>query len=142
MFFGRKGKATRADSGGKGRTGRDSGARRTAATNKTGAQPQATRQAKGAAGARGAADGKGKGATGKTKADAGKAKAGKTTKTGGGGQQPSRAQAEAQIKQMMNDGSLDKFKTLMRAQSPADVADEYPQETVNLIRNWLNDPNR
>ncbi len=60
----------------------------------------------------------------------------------GAGQQQSRAQAEAQIKQMMNDGSLDKVKTLMKARNPEDVAEEYPDETVSVIRNWLNDPNR
>ncbi len=58
------------------------------------------------------------------------------------GQKQNRAQAEAQIKQMMSDGSLDKVKTMMKARSPEDVAEEYPDETVSVIRNWLNDPNR
>ena len=56
--------------------------------------------------------------------------------------QQSRAQAEAQIKQMMNDGSLDKLKTLMKARNPDEVAEEYPEETVSVIRDWLNNRER
>lgn len=58
------------------------------------------------------------------------------------GPQQSRAQAEAQIKQMMNDGSLDKLKTLMKARNPDEVAEEYPEETVSVIRDWLNNRER
>ena len=53
-----------------------------------------------------------------------------------------RAEAEAHVLQKLRDGSLDKHKKLMTAQSPEDVVDEYPQETVSLIRNWLNDGKR
>ena len=109
--------------------------------------------------ARGKAAGAGKAstrATGKPKAksaDTGKrgkaaptgkqTKAGKQAKAGtpaaGASQQQSRTEAEAQIKRMMSDGSLDKVKTLLQARNPQDVADEYPQQTVDAIRNWLHD---
>lgn len=124
MLFRRKGKKTGGGSQSRNRPAKRTGATAQSAktggrTTKTAGQAKASSQSKGRGHAKGGAQAKNTAAP-----------------------QQSRAQAEAQIKQMMNDGSLDKVKTLLNARNPNDVAADYPEETVGVIRNWLNDPDR
>jgi nitrous oxide reductase len=79
-------------------------------------------------------------ATGATKgATKGKAAGGAGAKTAASKatQGQTRAEAEAQVMRMMTDGSLDKYKALMNARRPGDIAEEYPTESVSAIRTWL-----
>jgi hypothetical protein len=118
------------------RAGRTAGGRRKTATSGSSAKSAKAQAGKGNAPANAAKGAKRDTATTAKATKA--AKAGKDRQSGGRKQQ-SRAEAEQQIMRMMSDGSLDKVKTMLRAQDPKDVVDEYPEQTVDAIRNWLNE---